>query len=86
MIRLTKAQAADFGYKLITPWYAIQPIEIKDGTFILPEDILNDLNDFEIRKIKTAKPVNDILKTFPIRKLEKDELKDYDIVANGISI
>ena len=78
MIRLTKKQAEDFGeIRYITPWFAIQPIEIKDGTFILPECLLGYLTEFEkIHELKEAKPVNDTLKALPIKKINKNELKE----------
>ena len=78
MIRLTKTQAADFGkIRYITPWFAIEPLEIKDGSFILPEDLIDYLTEFEKNpKIKEACSANNTLKALPIRKLNKDELKE----------
>jgi len=78
MIRLTKQQAADFGeIRYITPWFAIQPVEIKDGSFILPSELLDYLTGFEKKpELKEAKSVNDILKVLPIIKLDKIELKE----------
>lgn len=81
MIRLTKQEAVDFGEVYITPWYMIKPIEIKDGTFILPEHLIDDLERFKVgkAKLKGSKKVKmeetqDKLKTFPKKKLKKDEL------------
>lgn len=86
MIRLTAQEAAVFGEVYITPWYCIKPIEIKDGTFILPEHLIDDLERFKVGKAKLKgskkikmKEAQDKLKTLPIRKLEKDELIVSDI-------
>lgn len=58
MIRLTKEQAEKIGYLKITDWYAIQPIEIKDGSFILPERVIKDIENFKVNiKIKIAEKV-----------------------------
>ena len=86
MIRLTAQQAADFGEVYITDWYMIKPIKIKDGTFILPEHLIDDLERFRIgkaelmgsKKIKLI-ATQDKLKTFPKKELKKDELIEYEI-------
>ncbi len=86
MIRLTAQEAADFGEVFITPWYCIKPIEIKDGTFILPEHLIDDLERFKVGKAKLKgskkikmKATQDKLKTFPKKKLDKKELKVSEI-------
>lgn len=83
MIRLTAQQAADFGEVYITPWYIIKPEEIKDGTFVLPEELIDDLDRFKVGKAKLTgsrkikmKATQDKMKTFPKKELEKGELKD----------
>jgi len=81
MIRLTKEQAEKIGYLLIKKWYAIQPIEIKDGSFILPKEVLVDIEafgvDIKINEIGTLEKVTllDKLKEYPVVKLLSSELK-----------
>jgi len=81
MIRLTKEQAEKIGYLKITWWYAIQPIEIKDGSFILPKEVLADIEafgiDIKIDEIGTLKKVSllDTLLKYPVVKLLPSELK-----------
>jgi hypothetical protein len=88
MIRLTKQQAEKIGYLKINNWYAIQPIELKDGTFILPERVRGDIEKFLEKDIpnKTViqKTLTDI-KKYPIRKLDKSELKDAEIIDDNIT-
>lgn len=85
MIRLTKQQAEKIGYMKITDWYAIQPIEIKDGTFILPEKVRDDIEEFLKKdipqKITIQSTLND-LKSYPVRKLDKSELKDAETIPD----
>ena len=64
----------------------IQVTEIKDGTFILPEHLIDDLERFKVgkAKLKGSKKVKmqetqDKLKTFPKKKLDKKELKESEI-------
>lgn len=84
MIRLTAQQAADFGEVFITDWYALRPIEIKDGTFILPKKIKTDLGKF---KLKSKKKIKDedldnviaVLDSLPVRNLKQDELIIYEL-------
>jgi len=83
MIRLTKQQAEKIGHMKITKWFAIQPIEIKDGSFILPKEVLPYIEKFlnekkTIDKIKANETFKD-LKKMPIRKLSKNELKPESI-------
>jgi len=84
VIRLTKIQADKIGYLLIKKWYAIQPIEIKDGTFILPERVRDDIEKFLIegKNIvdvqKTSDTLTDI-KKYPVKKLDPSELKPAPI-------
>jgi len=85
MIRLTKEQADKIGYLKINEWYAIQPIELKDGTFILPEVVVQD-----IERLNPAIKIKDILnknvslvselKKMPIREVDKAELKDAEVI------
>jgi len=84
MIRLTKEQAEKIGYLKITNWYAIQPIEIKDGTFILPEKVKDDIEKFLIegKNIIEAQKVSNTLtdiKKYPVKKLDPSELKPAPI-------
>ena len=80
MIRLTKQQAEKIGYLKITDWLAIQPIEIKDGTFILPKEVLPHIEKFlaekkAIDKTKVSDTLTD-LKTYPVRPIIISELKE----------
>jgi len=84
MIRLTKQQAEKIGYMKITDWFAIQPIEIKDGTYILPKEVLPYIEKFltekkAIDKIKVVSTLSD-LKKYPVRAISKDELKEPEQV------
>jgi len=82
MIRLTAEQAVKIGYLKITWWYAIQPIEIKDGSFILPKEVLPDIEkfgiDIKIDEIDTLEKVSllEKLLEYPIVKLLPAELKE----------
>ena len=84
MIRLTAQQATDFGEVFITPWYCLKPIEIKDGTFILPKKIKTDLGKF---KLKSKKQIKDkdlddlivLLDSLPTKNLKQDELIVHEI-------
>ena len=82
MIRLTAEQAAKIGDLRITWWYGIRPIEIKDGTFILPKEVLPDIEklgiNIKIDEIGTLEKVSllEKLLEYPIVKLLPAELKE----------
>ena len=80
MIRLTAQQAKDFGEVFITPWFCIKPIEIKDGSFILPEEVMEYLPKFELKEISIATSVKNTLSVYPKRKLVEGELKEVEEV------
>lgn len=79
MTRLTATQAKKIGYMKITDWFAIQPIEIKDGTFILPKEVLPYIEKFiEQDRVKEKQKITTIstsIKKYPIKKLDAKELK-----------
>lgn len=88
MIRLTKAQAEKIGYMKINDWFAIQPIEIKDGTYILPKEVLPYIEKFVAEKrVIDTKAVSTTLadlKKYPVRAVSKDELKEPEPIEKKI--
>ncbi len=62
--------------KTVDKWNRIEPVEIKDGRFVLPVSVL------EIRSMKTKGTVQDIqtsLKELPMVELSKVDFKELDI-------
>jgi len=94
MIRLTTEQAESIGYKKITDWFAIRPIELKDGSYILPKEVLPYIEKFLAEKVpveKTTDDVYSVLRVCPVRKLNLSELKvvepiEREIIKKTISI
>ena len=62
---------------LITPWYGLDPIQTKDGNFILPAKILKDLEAFNV-SLKTL-PVTTADKVL-LTELEKLPVKDIKLI------
>ncbi len=75
MIRLTKAEAEVIGDLKIQPWFAIRPVEIKDGSFILPDDVMEHVKPF-LKDPKAKKKIDKLelaVKDKPVRKLKDSE-------------
>ena len=68
---------------LITPWYGLDPIETKDGNFILPACILKDLEVFNI-SLKAAPltradlPLKAELEKLTVKDIKLIQLKTYE--------
>jgi len=58
---------------LITPWYGLDPIQTKDGNFILPLKVIKDIEAFGI-KFPIITETKELI-------YEKDELKDSVITV-----
>jgi len=66
-IVLTPEQAAKYKQYKITPWWGIDPTQIKDGRWVLREDQIKGLEDFKIEQNIS---------------LEKFEDNDLDVISD----
>ena len=71
---------------LVTPWYGIDPIETKDGNFIIPAKVLDDLIKFNVKlKVPTKISLTDKvlsveLTKLPIKDVKLIELKEPELI------
>jgi len=87
-IVLTIEQAAKYKQYLITPWWGIDPIQIKDGRWVLREDQIKEVEDLtvakdiELTKFDTEMDIIEELKAIPIKDIV--ELKEEDFKTEEI--
>ena len=65
------------GIQKINPWYHIRPIELADGTYILPEHILDDFVKLKIKHNKAGE-IELLIKNKPRKKLSNKEKRDKE--------
>lgn len=80
MIILTPDQADLVrGVSPISPWAALDPVPLKDGTFILPEDVLADPAHADVADFLGGLPTGDIDPSLFYGKDDGDQMAALDL-------
>ena len=79
-------KGADTLYRVqVKWWYGIDPIQTKDGNYIIPVKVLNDLQTFEAKeKMPILQKGTVISITSELAKLPKKDIKDIKLKAEAI--
>ncbi len=76
-IELSKADALKYKQYLITPWSGIDPVETKDGRWVLPESVLPHI---EKLRINVNSSIDSVIKATNVKaNLDKMNIIELDI-------
>ena len=79
-------KGADTLYRVqVKWWYGIDPIQTKDGNYIIPVKVLTDLQTFEAKEKMTILQKGTVISmTSELAKLPKKDIKEIDLKTEAI--